>query len=85
MNMEERKALAKELESKVDEILAALTNALRTKFPENHPRLAQTVIVSFAVGTKDDHRNLTAFEGTPCPTKCEVLPDGRIQCRPVCS
>jgi len=79
MNLNDSKALAENLEQNVEGILREFTMLLNERgFPDID-------VVSFAVGHRDDKAKLLALAGTPCPTKCIVLPDGRIECRPVCS
>ena len=78
MNIDDGKAFAEKIEADLTQLLAGFNAVLAKR------GFGDIEVVSFAVGHKDNGQKLRTLEGTPCPTKCIVLPDGRIECKPVC-
>lgn len=78
MNLNESKALAQKLESGAPTLLRKFKRILEEQ------GISEVEVVSFAVIASTDSEKLITFAGTPCPTKCVLLPDGTIECKPVC-
>jgi len=81
MNQTEKKQLAKKMEDRIRDVLVGMTAVLHEQGFEGFE------VVSFSVGEPSDGEPslLTAMaDRTPCPVRCEVLPDGRVECRPRC-
>jgi hypothetical protein len=78
MNINDGKVLAGKIEANLPVILAEFSEVL------SHRGFGDIEVVSFTVGHKANRPRFRSFDGTPCPTKCVVLPDGRIECKPVC-
>jgi hypothetical protein len=79
MNVEKHKGRAKEMEAQVQVLLEDFNKVLAAR------GFGDLKVVSFAVGPAADKARLLTFAGSPCPTKCRVLPDGQIECAPDCS
>ena len=77
MNGDEKKRLAESLEKEVEELLGEMTKLLVDRGIED------TQVVSFSVG-EVTAMPLRMADGTPCPVRCVVLPDGRVRCEPRC-
>ena len=78
MTAEERKALAKMVQGKLDVLLDDFRAVLSKHGIEG------VKVISFSLAPSTEARKHLAFGGSPCPTKCVVLPDGRVECKPVC-
>lgn len=76
----DRANLARQLEKKSPELLAAMTQALRARGIEG------VRVVSFELeGDADGDTATILAAAEPCPTKCVVTPQGGIRCFPDCS
>lgn len=86
MNIKEQRELAAKLESNVGALIGDFNEIL------HQHGFGEFTVISFAIGHREAEHKLrtygalqTAIAGSPCPTKCKVLPDGQIECRPDCS
>lgn len=81
MDLVEKKQLAKSMEDRIEHLLVGMTAVLREQGFED------LQVVSFAVGESTDGESSVLMEmvdGTPCPVRCYVLPDGSVRCEPKC-
>ena len=77
MNSEENKQLAKSLEKDAEDLLREMTQVLAKR------GIVGVQVVSFAAG-EVAAAPFEMADGSPCPVRCVVLPDGRIRCEPLC-
>jgi hypothetical protein len=78
MTGKERRALAIAVERKLDLMRADFKAVLLKHGFEG------VEIISFSIAPAPETKAHIMLDGSPCPTKCVVLPDGRIECKPVC-
>ena len=81
MDLTEKKQLAKKMEERIEHLLVGMTAVLHEQGFED------LAVVGFSVGEVSGGglSELAALaDGTPCPVRCEVLPDGSVRCRPIC-
>lgn len=78
MDIKQTKALAEKVQSNVAELLSEFTGVLEKR------GFKGIEVISFSIGNHNDRMKLTSFVGSPCPTICRVLEDGRVECRPEC-
>jgi hypothetical protein len=79
MNINDHKETAAKLEQNVSKLMGGFDDVLKqfgfTEFK----------VISFSIGPRSEATKMLSFIGSPCPTKCRVLPDGQIECGPDCS
>ena len=81
MDSAEKKNLAKRMEERIDHLLVGMTAILREQ------GFAGFEVVSFSVGESSDGEPSlfrAMADGTPCPVRCDVMPDGSVKCEPKC-
>lgn len=79
MDLNKHKTSSKNMEAQVSNLQEKFNTILSQNGFE------QFKVISFRVAHRDVHDSMRTFAGSPCPTKCRVLPTGEIECGPDCS
>jgi hypothetical protein len=82
MEPEDHKEATRQVQAQVDEILRHFNRVLADTYTFNGEKYA---VVSFKIAPIRDLKDHLRLAAAPCPTKCVLLPNGAIECRPDCS